>query len=141
MRSAERVKKSLLFGVDRTYRRHVQNDANDPKRYHASDYSIVGAGEDRGRNGEAERLGGSEVDDELEARGLFDRQVGELVPGQHFDAHLATWTIEVNYFGTIGSSSSMPDAIWREPSRSDPRCKRSAGPAGRPAAWRSSIRP
>ena len=51
--------------------------------HHASDYSIVGAGENRRRNGEAERLGGFEVDDELEARGLFDRQVGELVPGQH----------------------------------------------------------
>jgi hypothetical protein len=30
MRSADRVRKCLLFGVDRTYRRQVLNDANDP---------------------------------------------------------------------------------------------------------------
>jgi hypothetical protein len=32
MRSAERIQKCLLFAIDRTYRRHVLNDANDPKR-------------------------------------------------------------------------------------------------------------
>src|SRR5258708_2818066 len=32
MRSADRVRKCLLFGIDRTYRRHVLNDANDPQR-------------------------------------------------------------------------------------------------------------
>jgi class 3 adenylate cyclase len=31
MRSADRVQKCLLFGIDRTYRRHVLNDANDPE--------------------------------------------------------------------------------------------------------------
>jgi hypothetical protein len=41
----------------------------------------------------------------------IDKQVGKLVPGQHFGAHLATLTIEVNFSGTIGSSTSMPDAI------------------------------
>ena len=30
MRSADRIQKCLLFGVDRTCRRHVLNDANDP---------------------------------------------------------------------------------------------------------------
>jgi len=29
MRSADRVQKCLLFGVDRIYRRHVLNDVND----------------------------------------------------------------------------------------------------------------
>ncbi|MEA2909993.1 MAG: hypothetical protein QOJ15_2074, partial [Bradyrhizobium sp.] len=32
MRSADRIQKCLLFGVDRTYRRHVLNDANDPEQ-------------------------------------------------------------------------------------------------------------
>jgi len=32
MRSADRVRKRLLLGVDRTYRRHVLNDANDPEQ-------------------------------------------------------------------------------------------------------------
>jgi hypothetical protein len=41
----------------------------------------------------------------------IDKQVSELVPGQHFGDHLTTLKVEVNYFGTIGSSTSMPKAI------------------------------
>jgi hypothetical protein len=32
MRSADRVRKCLLFGVDRTYRGHHETDAFDPER-------------------------------------------------------------------------------------------------------------
>jgi len=32
MRNADRVRKCLLFGVDRTYRGHHEIDAFDPKR-------------------------------------------------------------------------------------------------------------
>jgi hypothetical protein len=38
MRSAERVRKCLLFGVDRTYRGHHETDALDPKR----SFTVVG---------------------------------------------------------------------------------------------------
>jgi hypothetical protein len=31
MRSADRVQKCLLFGVDRTYRGHLETDAFDPE--------------------------------------------------------------------------------------------------------------
>ena len=40
---------------------------------------LVGAAGERQRHGDAERLGGLEVDEELDLRGLLDRQVGELV--------------------------------------------------------------
>ena len=39
---------------------------------------LVGAGEQRRRHGDGERLGSFEVDNELELRGLDDWQVGRL---------------------------------------------------------------
>jgi hypothetical protein len=41
---------------------------------------LVGAGEDGGRHGQAERLGGVEVDHQLEPSGLLDRQIGRRRP-------------------------------------------------------------
>jgi hypothetical protein len=40
---------------------------------------LVGAAEQRKRDGEAERLGRREVDEKLNFRGLLDRQVGRLL--------------------------------------------------------------
>src|SRR5215470_3147361 len=39
---------------------------------------LIRAQQQRGRDGEAERLGGFEVDDEFELGGLFDRKIGGL---------------------------------------------------------------
>ena len=44
----------------------------------ASFDDLVDAGEDRGRHGQAERLGRLKVDDQLEGRRLLDRQIGRL---------------------------------------------------------------
>src|SRR5258708_28691065 len=41
---------------------------------------LVGAAEQRDRNGDAERLGGLEVDDEFHLGGLLDRQGGRALP-------------------------------------------------------------
>src|SRR5919198_6220835 len=43
---------------------------------------LVGAGEDRRREGEAERPGRLEVHDEIEPRRLLDRQLARLYPFQ-----------------------------------------------------------
>ena len=40
---------------------------------------LVGAADQRQRNGEAERLGSLQVDDKLDFGGLLDRQIGRLL--------------------------------------------------------------
>jgi hypothetical protein len=44
---------------------------------------LVGGSEQRGRNGESKRLGGLEIDDEIEFGRLLDRDIAGLRPAQN----------------------------------------------------------
>jgi hypothetical protein len=74
MRSANRARKCLLFGVDRTYRGHHETDAFDPKRtWHTRLLNhLVGAGEERRRKSNIERHCRLGVDHDLELGRLFE---------------------------------------------------------------------
>ena len=50
----------------------VSKRSKEPRLF---DY-FVGAGKEQVRDGEAERLGHLEVEDQLDLRGLLDRQIG-----------------------------------------------------------------
>src|SRR6516164_432584 len=52
-------------------------------------HHLVGAGEDRGRDRQAERLGSLEVDDQLEGRRLLDREIGRLGAVENFRKFVA----------------------------------------------------
>src|SRR5271165_1702060 len=67
----------------------------------ASFDDLVGAGEDRLRHGEAERLGGVEIDDQLECRRLLDRQIGRLGALEDLSSINAELAIHVGEAGPI----------------------------------------
>jgi hypothetical protein len=77
MRSADLVWKRLMLEVNRTYDGHHQTDATDPERTWRNRLldHLVGAGEGRRRNGEAERPRGPQIEDELDLVQPLHRQV------------------------------------------------------------------
>src|SRR5215467_5083387 len=73
-----------LSGVTATWSAWGQSDAHDPYRtwqYRLLDH-VVGADEDRLRDRQPERLGGLEIDHQLELGRLLDRQIGRFRPLQ-----------------------------------------------------------
>ena len=61
----------------------VEFDTLDSSFVRASLDHLVGAGEQSGRDGEAERLSGEQIDDEIEFGRLLDWDVGRLGPTQN----------------------------------------------------------
>src|SRR6516165_273487 len=56
---------------------------------------LVGGGQQRFRDGEAERLGGLEVDEEFDFGGLLNRQVGRLLAFENSAGVAAGQTVRI----------------------------------------------
>src|SRR5262249_52548750 len=72
---------------------------------HSLDH-LVGAGEQRGRDFQAERLGGLQIKDELDFRGLLDRQIGRFLTLQNPTDVNARQTVHICNASPIAHQSS-----------------------------------
>jgi len=63
---------------------------------------LVGAGEQRRRHPEIERLCSDQVDDQFELRGLLDRQIARLRPAQNLVDVLGRAVILVHDVWSVG---------------------------------------
>src|SRR5262249_34651740 len=74
---------------------------------------LVGAGEDRWRHRQAERLGAVEIDHQLERGRLLDRQIGRLgtltdLPGENTESTKRSWKA-----GSIADEAAGRDVFTR----------------------------
>src|SRR5215813_15315028 len=94
----------------------------DPKRSFACSFDdFVGAGEHREWQNETQRLGGVEIDDQLELRRLPDRDIGRLGALQYFVYVSCGAPVHVREVRAVGHQASHLDKLppvkhRREPS-------------------------
>src|SRR5262252_10703319 len=81
-----------------------------PSRFTSLDH-LVGAGEQRRWHLDAERLGGGQIDDELEFGRLLDRKVGWICPAQNLVDIVARAPEQVRVVWTIGQQTSGFDIL------------------------------
>src|SRR5262245_33255170 len=67
---------------------------------------LAGAGEQRVRDGEPERLGGHQIDDEVEFGRLFDRNVDRFRPAQNRVDMLGCAPVEMHVVDAVGYKTS-----------------------------------
>src|SRR5262249_58869951 len=86
---------------------------------------LVGAGEQRRRHVEAERLGGRQIDHEIEFGRLLDRDIGWLGATQHLDDYPRSLTIDFSETRTVTREATLfrhvrPLIDCRQPQHRDP---------------------
>ena len=67
---------------------------------------LVGAGEERLRHGQAERLRGLEIDDQLEPSRLLDRKIGRLGPLEDPVDEISGAAVKINLIRSVGQQTS-----------------------------------